>query len=255
MLGAGSARADGLVLFAAGSLREAMTNIAHAYTAAQGVPVTTEFGPSGRLRERIEGGEHVDVFASADIGHPKKLVADGRASVFAMFARNSVCLLIPRKHAAAVDSSAERLLASSLRIGVSPAKIDPLGDYTELLFDKIEAQHPGARAALSARSVVIDLSPGAPPPHSGDPFLDGIEDGRIDIAIVYCSGRSRYARLIPDAQLTPFPPELQVGPEYGVAVLKDAPADARLLALFILSPEGQRLLSQAGLQPVALPAE
>jgi ABC-type molybdate transport system substrate-binding protein len=31
------------------------------------------------MRERIEAGDNVDVFTSADIGHAAKLVADGRA--------------------------------------------------------------------------------------------------------------------------------------------------------------------------------
>lgn len=56
------ARADGLVLYGAGSLREAMTQIAASFGQAHGLTVSTQFGPSGRMRERIESGEHVDVF-------------------------------------------------------------------------------------------------------------------------------------------------------------------------------------------------
>jgi molybdate transport system substrate-binding protein len=44
------------------------------------------------MRERIEAGDKVDIFTSADIGHAAKLVADGKASVMAMFARNDLCL-------------------------------------------------------------------------------------------------------------------------------------------------------------------
>src|SRR5262245_50672392 len=89
--------ADGLVLFGAGSLREAMTEMAAQFSTTQGVPVSTQFGASGRMRERIEAGERVDVFTSADIGHASKLVRDGRASVMAMFAQNTLCLLSPMR--------------------------------------------------------------------------------------------------------------------------------------------------------------
>jgi len=72
------ARAEELVLYGAGSLREVMTQIAGDFGDAQGMTVTTQFGPSGRMRERIEKGEHVDIFTSADIGHARKLVQDER---------------------------------------------------------------------------------------------------------------------------------------------------------------------------------
>src|SRR5215813_8263609 len=93
------AQDNGLVLYGAGSLREAMTEMATAFTRERGVPVRTEFGASGRMRERIEAGDKVDVFTSADIGHAARLVADGRASVMAMFARNALCLLAPADRA------------------------------------------------------------------------------------------------------------------------------------------------------------
>ena len=40
------------------------------------------------MRERIEKGEHVDIFTSADMGNAKKLVAAKRAATVVLFARN-----------------------------------------------------------------------------------------------------------------------------------------------------------------------
>ena len=49
------------------------------------------------MRQKIEAGDKVDVFASANVGHPAKLLADGRATVIAVFARNTVCIVaLPR---------------------------------------------------------------------------------------------------------------------------------------------------------------
>ena len=248
------ARADDLVLYGAGSLRETMAQIATSFGQAHGVTVATQFGPSGRMRERIESGEHVDIFTSADVGHARKLVDDGRASVMAVFARNTVCLLSPAAFAATTDTALDRLLAPGVRVGVSPPKIDPLGDYTVRLFEIADRLRPGSGAILQARAVVLDTPPGAPPPKSGDTDADAIVNGRVDASIVYCSGRDRYARLLTDAKLVEFPPELQVGPEYGLAVLKDARPGALMLALTILSPAGQKVLADRGFRPVALPA-
>jgi molybdate transport system substrate-binding protein len=49
--------ADSIRLYAAGSLRGALTEISRAFTAAYGIPVQLEFGASGLLRERLERGE------------------------------------------------------------------------------------------------------------------------------------------------------------------------------------------------------
>jgi molybdate transport system substrate-binding protein len=247
--------AGDLVVYGAGSLREAIGQIASEFGHDHGLTVKTQFGPSGRMRERIEKGEHVDLFTSADVGHARKLVEDGRASVMALFVRNTVCLLSPTKFGATTQTTLDKLLDPKVHIGISPPKIDPLGDYTERLFALIDQLRPGNGAAIQARTVILDTPPGAPPPRSGDTDVDAILDGRVDAAIVYCSSRDRYAQLLPDASIVQLPSELQVGPEYALAVLKDADPAAQLLALTILSPEGQKILAQRGFKPVTLPGE
>lgn len=249
------ARSEDLVLYGAGSLREVMTEITTSFGQTHGVTIATEFGPSGRMRERIEAGGHADLFTSADMGHPRKLVEDGRADVVAMFARNTLCLLAPVSFGATPETMLDKLLLPGIRIGVSPAKADPLGDYTERLFDVADRLRPGSATTLRSRAVVLDTPPGSPPPRSGDADTDAILSQRVDAAIVYCSGRARYARTLPNARLTAFPPPLQVGPAYGLAVLKHAPPAAMMLALTILSPAGQTILAQHGFQPVTLPGQ
>jgi hypothetical protein len=73
--------------------------------------------------------------------------------------------------------------------GVSPPRIDPLGDYTERLFEGAERLRPGSGASLRARAVVLDTPPGSPPSRSGDTDADAILTGRVDVSIVYRSGR------------------------------------------------------------------
>lgn len=133
--------------------------------------------------------------------------------------------------------------------------MDPLGDYTVRLFGVVEQLRPGSGAAIQAGAVVLDTPPGSPPPKSGYTDADAILAGRVDASVVYCSGRERYARILPDATVVAFPTELQAGPEFGLAVLKDARPDATLLALAILSPNGQKILAERGFRPVALPSE
>ena len=85
------AQESGIRLYAAGSLRVAMTEVAQAFTASRGPAVNATFGASGLLRERIEKGEAVDAFASADLGNPQALAMAGRARSPIVFARNRLC--------------------------------------------------------------------------------------------------------------------------------------------------------------------
>jgi accessory colonization factor AcfC len=61
-----TAKAETVRLYAAGSLKAALTDVARAFEAnSDGLKVEMEFAASGLLRERIEQGAKVDVFASA----------------------------------------------------------------------------------------------------------------------------------------------------------------------------------------------
>jgi ABC-type molybdate transport system substrate-binding protein len=71
----------------------------------------------------------VDLFTSADVGHARKLVDDGRASVMAVLVRNTICLLSPAKFGATTRTVLNKLLAPGVWVGVSPPEADPLGDY------------------------------------------------------------------------------------------------------------------------------
>jgi molybdate transport system substrate-binding protein len=242
-----------LTVFAAGSLREAIGAIAEDFGAAHKLQIRTEFGPSGRMRERIEHGEQADLFASADIGHARTLVEQGRATVMAMFARNSICVLAPEGLGLTEAAIVDKLLDTATRIGISTPKVDPLGDYTVEVYRRISQEHAGAAGDLMARSTVIEVPPGGPRPGAGDAFADALQERRVDLEILYCSGRDRLARLLPTATMTPFPPGLQVGPEYALAVLKNGDPLAAELALYMLSPEGQATLARFGFIPVSLP--
>ena len=78
-------------VFAAGSLTGALTAVIKLYQEKTGVQVQAEFGPAGLLRERIESGEHPDIFASANMAHPQALADKGEATIPIVMARNRFC--------------------------------------------------------------------------------------------------------------------------------------------------------------------
>ena len=246
----GWARADELRVLAAGSLREVIGEIGDRYKQATGTVITADFGPSGVMRERIEKGEKTDLFASADMGHPLKLLADGRATRVDMFARNSLCAFAAPKVGLTSTNVIDRLLDPTVKLGTSTPKADPAGDYTWLMFRRAEAIHPGAYETLDQKAQKIVGGPGSV---RGDPAADGLKSGQIDVMIGYCSGRQRMDQALGEVQVVQVPKEITVGPEYGLAILKGADPRAEDLALYMLSPEAQQIFANHGFTPVGLP--
>jgi molybdate transport system substrate-binding protein len=254
VLASTTVQADTLTLYGAGSLKEAMTEMARTFGERTGASVKVEFGPSGLLRERIERGEKVDVFASADMGHPLKLRADGRATHVAMFTRNALCAVATPVVGLTTESFLAKLLDPSVKVGTSTPKADPAGDYTWTMFHLADAIKPGSYAILDAKARQIVGGATTNADVGGkDPTVAALADGRVDMVIGYCTSARLRVSQMPGLEVVQIPPALRVGAEYGLAVIKDAGAKADDLAFFILSPEGQQILAKYGFNPTGLP--
>jgi ABC-type molybdate transport system substrate-binding protein len=168
-----------------------------------------------------------------------------------MFTRNALCAFALPKVGLTEANLLDRLLDPAVKLGTSTPKADPSGDYTWLMFHRAEAVRPGAFATLDRKAQKIVGGPTSPT--TGNPSADGLAAGTIDVMIGYCSGRKRMQAAVPDVQMSQIPKDISAGPEYGLAILKGANPQAEDLALFMLSPEGQRLFAQFGFAPVGLP--
>ncbi|MCZ8250935.1 MAG: molybdate ABC transporter substrate-binding protein [Hylemonella sp.] len=236
-----------LQVYAAGSLREALTAIAADYEARTGQKVVLSFGASGLLRERIEKGEGAQVFASADTDHPQRLAARGGWQVPQVFTRNSLCALTAAHVAATPSTLLQTMLRSDVRVGTSTPKADPSGDYAWALFRKADAVQPGAYAVLDAKA--LKLTGGAdspkPPPGRGT-YAWVMDQGQADVFLTYCTNAVAAQKDVPRLKIVQVPPELQVGAAYGLTVRDGAPAAARDFARYLLSEAGQAPLQRLG---------
>jgi len=248
-------RAEGLRVLGAGSLREVMAEIGERYKEVTDTTVTAEFGPSGLLRERIENGEHADLFASADMGHPLRLLRDGRATRVAMFTRNTLCGVALPVVGLTTKNFLDRLLDPAIKIGTSTPQADPAGDYTWAMFRRADAIRPGNYAILSGKAQQIVGGPSNNTPVNGkDPAVTALATGQVDIVIGYCTSAKLRLSQMPQLRVAEVPPAIATGPEYGLAVLKGADPRTADLALFMLSPDGQQIFFRYGFAPVGLPA-
>lgn len=109
--------ADPLHIYAAGSLTAAFTDMVKAFPAAEGGVATPVFGPSGVLREKIEHGDPVDLFASADMEQPRAIASSRSGSAVVMFTRNRLCALGRANVGLTSDNLLEKLLSSFNPVG------------------------------------------------------------------------------------------------------------------------------------------
>ena len=239
--------AEPVLLHAAGSLRSALTDSASAYEAASGEKVQMKFGASGLLKDEIAAGTRAEVFASANMEHPQALAGSGKSGPVVLFARNRLCALVRPGLEVTPATLLDRMLDTHVKLGTSTPRADPSGDYAWEVFRKADALRPGAGAALERKA--LQLTGGrasAPPPQGRSPYGWHIAEGRADIFLLYCTGALEAQKQNPGQQIVALPNELAVGADYGLTVMNGASSAAYRFAMFILSPDGQRILAQHG---------
>lgn len=245
--------ADSVEVYAAGSLRGVVADLARESVGSLATEVKSTFGGSGSLRERIEGGEKPDLFLSADLGSPRKLESEGRTLVPVIpFARNRMCIVSRGSSSITAANLIDRLLDPAVRVKTSTPVADPSGDYAWAIFDRIDARRPGAGAVLKKKAQAL-MSVTAPVAPGQNPTAALFAAGAIDVSITYCSGTAPLQKELPQLTSLPVPPDLDPHPVYGLAVLSAKPAAWRL-ALFLLSQQGQALIASNGLLTLMDPA-
>jgi len=244
---AGPAAAETVSLYAAGSLKGALTDVAKAFEAASGNTVQAKFGASGLLKDEIASGAKADVFASANMEHPQALSQAKKSGPVVLFARNRLCALV--KPGLEVNSASllERMLDPQIKLGISTPKADPSGDYAIEVFRKAEAIKSGARAALENKALQLTGGPSSPQPPPGRTIYGAlVAQGAADIFLTYCTNALVAQKENPGQQIVTLTDMLAVGADYGLTVMTGSSAAAQRLVEFIVSPEGQKILVSHG---------
>ncbi|MFP7674547.1 molybdate ABC transporter substrate-binding protein [Marivita sp. S0852] len=240
--------AEDISLYGAGSLKAALSDVVETYSEVYGTPVATRFGPSGLMRERIEAGDAVHVFASANMRHPRTLEAAGRGGPVVLFARNQLCALARPEVSITTDTLLEVMLDDDTRLGTSTPKADPSGDYAFELFDKTDHAD-----VLKAKALQLTGGPdSAKAPEGRNSYAWVLDSDQADVFLTYCTNAVLARKEVPELQIVTVPEALSVGADYGLIVLDDAPEAAWTLAMYILSPAGQSVLADYGFDAAAV---
>lgn len=250
------AGAEPVSIYAAGSLREVMqaleksyTEERHASSSASATPsLQFLFGPSGKLRERIESGDMVHIFASASPEHTDRLLKAGKLRSSNVFASNSLCVIARPGFALIEEKLVETLLAPDVVVGTSTPGADPAGDYTWEMFRKIGASRPGAfetldRKAQKLAGAEVNAS------DTRAPYVRLLTEKRADLFVTYCTNASSARKENPAITSVKVPATYDVATSYAIGLSVDAPDSARDFLRYVLSQRAQTVMAGFGFAP------
>ena len=243
--------ADVNVLYA-GSLVNLMEHgIGPAFDRASGATFRGFGGGSNGLANQIKGKlRHGDVFISASPKVNDSLMGAPNGNWlnwYITFAQSPLVIGYNPASRFAADLKTkpwyEVLREPGIKIGRTDAKLDPKGALTVQLLDKAEQVYhqPGlAQAVLGAADNPEQVRP-------EENLVGRLQSGQIDVGFFYSTETA-------DLKIAsiPLPTDVALSAIYTVTVLRDAadPAAAAKFVDFLLSPPGQAVLKEHGLDTV-----
>jgi ABC-type molybdate transport system substrate-binding protein len=235
-------------VFAAGSLRLALDEAIAAYNVRTGVRIVAVYGPSGRLRQMIEGGDVPDLFLSASIQHTEALQRAGALRASDPFARNSLCVMAAPGIRLDTGKLVDAMLDPNLRLGTATPGTDPAGDYTWQMFRKVDELRPGAYTTLDSKALRLtgkDLAK----EEKALPYPALFEgDRKTDLFVSYCTNAVATAHAVAGVTWTRLPDGIDVAAIYGSGLSPAASREAEQFLRFLEGPDGRSIFERFGFQ-------
>jgi molybdate transport system substrate-binding protein len=228
-----------LTIFGAASLKGAVDQLKASYESGQpGTTLTISTDSSATLRTQIEQGAPADIFLSADVTNPKKLVDSGLADGAAVdFAGNLLTIVVPTDNPAKIASPADlarsgiKIIAASDDVPITKYAVQAVG-----LLAKLPGYPAGFAAGYAGNIVSREDNVKA--------VIAKIELGEGDAGIVYVTD----ARASTKVKTIDVPPEGNVPATYAGVVIKASKnlAAAHAFLDWMSAAEAQLILTQLG---------
>lgn len=235
-----------LTVFTAASLIEAFADVgAHFEAQHPDVEIQFNFAGSQQLAQQLAHGAPADVFASANQRQMQAAIDAGRvdAGTERVFAHNRLVVIYPRDNPGGIRAIQD-LSKPGLRLDLA-AEAVPVGYYSMQFLEK--ASRPTALGDRYREDVLENV---VSYEENVRAVLSKVLLGEVDAGIVYASDISTNHEL----QLShlDIPASLNVSASYYIAPLENSayPELADTFMAYVLSYEGQKILSRYGLVPV-----
>jgi molybdate transport system substrate-binding protein len=231
-----AARAQGLTVFAAASLTDALKDIAKQWTQAGHPPLRMSFSSSSTLAQQIAQGAPVNVFASADekwmdyLAQKNLIVAGTRKDLLG----NDLVLVVPADKPLHVTIGPGfdllKLLGPNGRLAVGDPAHVPAGIYAEQALKKLgwwDRVSPRLASAEDVRAALLL-----------------VERGEAPAGIVYGTDAA-VSKAVMVAGTFPASSHDPVAYPFAVVKSGDTP-DARALLTFLSGPQARAVFVQRG---------
>ena len=242
-----------LIVFAAASMTETLTQIAELYKAvAPNVALTFNFDSSGTLKTQIQEGADCDLFISAgqkqmnqlDITAKPEVNTDGLDFVLEgsriNLLENRVTLCVAEGNDKGIDSFevlAEKLKSGEVLMAMGNSDV-PVGQYTQkiLAYFNLDEEALAKAGAITYGTNVKEVT-------------TQVKESSVDCGVVYCTD-AYSAGLTPVAYATA---EMCGQVIYPAAVLKVSkhPEAAQAFLDYLTTPEAMAVFEAVGFAPVA----
>jgi len=233
-----------LIVFAAASLTDAFTEIGKNFESTHaGMTIKFNFAGSQTLRTQLEQGAVADVFASANQIEMDTAIKDGLIgqNTPKIFLNNKLAVVLPSKNPANVQTLND-LAKPGLKL-VLAADVVPAGKYARQILDNMSKNaNFGSDFKTKVLANVVSNE------NDVKQVVAKVQLGEADAGIVYTSD----AISTSDLKTLEIPNDLNVIAKYPIAVLtKTANPDlAAQFIAYVLSSDGQNILSKWGFMPV-----
>ncbi|MGB7159591.1 MAG: molybdate ABC transporter substrate-binding protein [Tepidisphaeraceae bacterium] len=167
--------AEKVTVFAAVSLKDALSDVARQYESSGGDQIEFSFGASGQLATQIVEGAPADVFISAAQKQVKDLVAAKVADEAsrAVIASNRLVLIVPKDASNPIHSFPELADARVKKISIGQPRTVPAGEYATQVLAKLKIEG-AVRDRLVYGANVRQV-------------LDYVRRGEVDAGVVYAT--------------------------------------------------------------------
>ena len=242
-----------LIVFAAASMTETLTEIKGMYEAANpGVTLTYNFDSSGTLKTQIQEGADCDLFISAgqkqmnqlDITANPEVNTDGLDFVLEgsriNLLENKVTLVVPEgnpKGIESFDALAEALKAGDVFLCMGNSDV-PVGQYTQkiLAFYGLDEEELAGKGLISYGTNVKEVT-------------TQVKEASVDCGVVYCTDAFSAGLTVVDSATA----EMCGQVIYPAAVLNVSknPKAAQAFLDYLQTPEAMAVFENVGFAPVA----
>ena len=250
---AGTGLSGEIIVFAAASMTETLTQLKDTFEAANpGVTVTCNFDSSGTLKTQIEEGADCDLFISAGQKQMNQLDIEADAAVNTdgldfvdgatriNLLENKVALCVPEGNPKGIDNF--DALAAALKDGdvlLAMGNSDvPVGQYTQ----KILAYYELSEEELSNAGCITYGT-------NVKEVTTQVSEGSVDCGVIYCTDAFSAGLSIVDYAT----PEMCGQIIYPAAVLKTAqnPDASKAFLDYLTGPEAAAVFENVGFSPAA----